>query len=139
MGIYIPGLKGNATVPGTFPIQPPQVGVDNITQFVIGPSTGTISLSGKGITSLQSLTAGTGGLYDCVITMTQTGNGVVVDLSINAITNTNAILAAMVQAFNSGGVVGSIDLSGGTNAAPTGQGIIDKATLIAATWTVTTN
>lgn len=33
----------------------------------------------------------------------------------------------------------AINLSGGTNAAPTGQGLTDKATLITAGWTVTTN
>lgn len=53
-----------------------------------------------------------------------------------AITNTNQILAEAVASGVSGG---TLDLSGGTNAAPTGQGLIDKATLILAGWTVTTN
>jgi hypothetical protein len=48
----------------------------------------------------------------------------------------NLILA---RAVASGMTSGTIDLSGGTSAAPTGQGIIDKAALIAAGVTVTTN
>lgn len=53
--------------------------------------------------------------------------------------------AASVNAFlhrltlNAGYVSGNVDLSGGTNAAPTGQGIIDKGLLIGRGATVTTN
>lgn len=56
-------------------------------------------------------------------------NGKVQSLAGNALTDTsvNAILARCVA--NAGFVSGKIDVSGGTNAAPTGQGIIDKATL----------
>jgi hypothetical protein len=51
----------------------------------------------------------------------------------------NQVLADFVVSLGiSGRVVCSVNLSGGMNAAPTGQGIIDKATLIAAGWTVTT-
>jgi hypothetical protein len=51
----------------------------------------------------------------------------------------NQILARCVASpiFASGGI--SVTLGGGTNAAPTGQGNLDKATLIAAGNTVTTN
>lgn len=49
----------------------------------------------------------------------------------------NAILARCVA--NSAYVSGSVDVSGGTNAAPTGQGIVDKATLIGRGVTVNTN
>ena len=49
----------------------------------------------------------------------------------------NAILARYIA--NAGFVSGSIDISGGTNAAPTGQGITDKATLVTRGVTVTTN
>lgn len=49
----------------------------------------------------------------------------------------NAILAQLVARTN--GVVGSIDMSGGTSAAPSGQGITDKNTLVSRGWTITTN
>jgi len=59
----------------------------------------------------------------------------------NALTGVavNAILADLVVAQAGGNPVCTVNLSGGTNAAPTGQGLTDKATLIAAGWTVTTN
>jgi hypothetical protein len=49
----------------------------------------------------------------------------------------NNILARCVA--SAGFLSGTLDLSGGTNAAPTGQGVADKATLIARGVTVTTN
>jgi len=49
----------------------------------------------------------------------------------------NHILARAVA--NPAYVSGTINVSGGTNAAPTGQGILDKATLIGRGCTVTTN
>lgn len=48
----------------------------------------------------------------------------------------NAILAFCVAHGGSGG---TLFLQGGTNAAPSGQGILDVATLIGRGWTVTTN
>ena len=48
----------------------------------------------------------------------------------------NSILASLVSFGLSNGYV---DLSGGTNAAPTGQGITDVATLVSMGWSVTTN
>jgi len=55
-----------------------------------------------------------------------------------------ALLAASINSILARAVAASmtshtINLSGGTNAAPTGQGVTDKATLIAAGVTVTTN
>ena len=51
----------------------------------------------------------------------------------------NQVLADCVVSLGiSGRVVCALNLAGGTNAAPTGQGIVDKATLVAAGWTVTT-
>jgi hypothetical protein len=66
------------------------------------------------------------------------------DASNNAITaaaDINAILADLVTSSGLGGRVGcTVKLEGGTNAAPTGQGITDKNTLNAIDgWTVTTN
>lgn len=52
----------------------------------------------------------------------------------------NAILAAFVAAGRtSGDGTCLINISGTGNAAPTGQGITDKATLVSRGWTVTTN
>ena len=51
----------------------------------------------------------------------------------------NQVLADCVVSLGiSGRVVCTLNLAGGTNASPTGQGIVDKATLVAAGWTVTT-
>lgn len=61
-------------------------------------------------------------------TMTLTGN------AFSAAT-VNAMLAKLVAI----GYTGLLDMSGGTNAAPTGQGIADKATLIGQGASVTTN
>jgi len=51
----------------------------------------------------------------------------------------NQILADLVVNLASRPAVGACNLSGGSNAAPTGQGIIDKAAIAAHGWTVTTN
>ena len=61
--------------------------------------------------------------------------------AITAAADINAILADLVTSTGIGGRVGcTVQLEGGTNAAPTGQGITDKATLNAIEgWTVTTN
>ncbi|HMT01761.1 MAG TPA: hypothetical protein PKD00_00385, partial [Burkholderiales bacterium] len=50
-------------------------------------------------------------------------------------TDVNAILAHLVSI----GFTGSLDIMGGTNAAPTGQGILDVATLIGNGASVITN
>lgn len=65
-------------------------------------------------------------------------NGTAIDLNGCALlaASVNQILARCVAA---GVTTCVIDLSGGTNAAPTGQGIVDKADLITAGNTVTTN
>jgi hypothetical protein len=83
--------------------------------------------------SNNQLTGYAGGLGTRVLT--------IFDASTNALTDiaVNAILADLVVAQAGGNPVCTVSLSGGTNAAPTGQGLLDKATLIAAKWTVTTN
>jgi hypothetical protein len=53
-------------------------------------------------------------------------------------TAVNALLAAFVAAGRTTGTR-VLNLGGPGNAAPTGQGIIDKATLVSRGWTVTTN
>ena len=66
-------------------------------------------------------------------------NGVSFNVQNCALTaaSVNALLARFVA--NAAYVSGSIDLSGGTSAAPTGQGITDSATLTGRGVTVSTN
>ena len=51
----------------------------------------------------------------------------------------NAILARLVSMPTYGNAGQDVDLSGGTSAAPSGQGLVDKATLIGRGAFVTTN
>jgi hypothetical protein len=64
-------------------------------------------------------------------------------MSVNAITavaDINAILADLRTSYDLvGRVACTVKLEGGTNAAPTGQGITDKTFLNSNGWTVTTN
>jgi hypothetical protein len=66
------------------------------------------------------------------------GNGLTIDFSGCALTaaSVNAILARCIA--NAAYVTGTVTLTGGTNAAPTGQGLTDKAALILRGVTVTT-
>jgi hypothetical protein len=66
------------------------------------------------------------------------------DISANILTvgSVNAILTDLLtnqRMRKDSDLTCSVDLSGGTNAAPTGAGLAAKAALIAAGWTVTTN
>ena len=83
----------------------------------------------------NSLTAVTAGSF-----ATQ-ANLATLNLSSNALpaAEVNKVLADLVVSLGLGGrVICTVTLSGGTNAAPTGQGVTDKNTLVAAGWTVTT-
>jgi len=51
----------------------------------------------------------------------------------------NQVLADLVTSLTGRGSVKCTTTLNGTNAAPTGTGITNKATLVAAGWTVTTN
>ena len=88
----------------------------NLTTLII--STGPPALT-RGKTALPAIT------NFRYATMTSTVSAAVV----------NAILADCVAAGNSGG---TLQISGANMAAPTGQGITDKATLVSRSWTVTT-
>jgi len=83
--------------------------------------------------SNNQLTSYTGGLGTRVLDTFK--------FNVNALTviAVNAILADLKVAQVGGNPVCTVDLSGGTNATPTGQGLLDKAFLIAAGWTVQTN
>ena len=151
---------GNAIVPGTVPILPVQAWVD--AQSVFDTNAATINASGwvlanKGITHFDPLLIYNDGTVTGFI-----DNGLVyfaltyvtyftLDLSGNALSSSevNAILAACADGVNNfGNPTGPgfsqhnpiLLVNGGTNGAPTGQGITDAATLISdSNWTVTTN
>lgn len=131
----------NALVPSDAPIQPPQAFVDNIAKFQYNADAQTgnvVDISNQGITSLDYSSAGmlfkwangVGNTFGAP-TLNAGGNPLVVD-------TVNGVLALFVANQGTFGGVGpgTIILGG---AAPIGQGITDKATLIGAGWTVTTN
>lgn len=98
----------------------------------------TISLN-SGLGALANVTLGTNGVLQSIA-------GPTINISGQALTSAsvNAILSLLVSLNGSGGTTlwGSgqtLTINGGTNAAPSGQGITDKATLIARGATVTTN
>jgi hypothetical protein len=53
--------------------------------------------------------------------------------------NVASVNAVLIAADANGALSGTMDLSGGTSAAPTGAGITAKNNLIAKGWTVATN
>jgi hypothetical protein len=131
--------KGNAAVPSNAPLQPSQAFVDGAIKMVatsvfqldfsaIG-ATGTGSTFGTWFKRLLGPIRTSGDLD----TANFSGNGF--DEA-----GINAILAACITVFNAYGSTGvTLDLSGGTNAAPSGQGITDAGTLTDNGWTVVTN
>lgn len=108
------GGGGNATVPNDAPIQPAQAYVDNIIYFTNldnGYPTMPLPLSNKGITFLDA----------DLIHRWFARTWQVANLSGNALSesNVNAILARLVADSDSAYNASEINLSGGTNAAPT--------------------
>jgi hypothetical protein len=138
------GGGGNATVPIDALIQPPQAFVDNIGFFaaIIRDNNGH-PLTPPNRANIEAL--------DPVLVLSYAqgvtrdggyGDPPTIDLSgakLNQAT-VNSILAELstywAANYLSGG---TLNISGGTNAAPTGQGLTDKAALISLGWTVTTN
>jgi len=131
----------------------------SISAPVFSHALGTVSISGSALLTI-SFPAATVWTFNITITGNSTLTSIVlgtpgtllkalgsqIDLQANALTATavNAILALLVSLDGSNGTTtwGSgktLVLSGGTNAAPTGQGATDKATLQARGATVTTN
>ena len=99
---------------------------------------GTISLS-SGQSNLTSVVLGTIGTLKSIAGATITISGQKLTSA-----SVNAILALLVSLDGTNGTTTwgagkTLTINGGTNGAPTGQGITDKATLIARTATVTTN
>lgn len=89
--------------------------------------------------NLASITLGTIGTLKQIA-------GTTITLSGQKLTsaNVNAIMALLVSLNGSSGTTAwgsgkTLTINGGTNGAPTGQGITDKATLVARGATITTN
>lgn len=130
-GSYSIAVNGNAQVPASAPIQPPQAFVDAMGKY--------ISTTGIGSPGLDMSSTGIVAFDGNTILGSLTGDSIVINLSGNAfnVASVNGTLAALVA---SGQVTNStIQLNGGTMAAPTGQGLLDKATLILAGNEVDTN
>ena len=119
---------GNATVPVDVPVSPPQAFVDNCANLYGGnPNFGN-----KGITFIDPEALST-----CAfINFTLNGGDTYIDLAGNALSesNINAILNFFV--INGPYSFTSMELSlvGPQMAAPTGQGLLDKATLEGEGW-----
>ena len=82
----------------------------------------------------NALTALPAGVFDNLTAL----QGLILTNNALTVSAVNQLLAELVATVGSR-VICNLDISGGTNAAPTGQGILDAATLVAAGWTVTTN
>jgi hypothetical protein len=108
------------------------------------PATRIISGAGSftmnsGLGNLTTVTLGTVGVLKVVSVGTINISGQKLDQA-----SVNGILALLVSLDGTNGTTlwgagKTVNISGGTSAAPSGQGIIDKATLLARTATVTTN
>ena len=124
--------SNNATVPGNAPIQPPQAFVDSMSRTIGIANPYFFDGSNIPITSINC-----GALFSW---QREHSGSPDADFSGCALSeaSVNAVLANFATNIYGGGDQ-ILNLSGGTNAAPTGQGLTDKATLIAAGWTVTTN
>lgn len=99
----------------------------------------TITVPSATCANVASVTLGTVGTLKSILGATITLSGLKLPSA-----NVNAVLALLVSLDGTNGTTlwGSgktLNISGGTNGAPTGQGITDKATLVARGATVTTN
>jgi len=102
-------------------------------------SYGSTIAATTGLGNLTTVTLGTPGTLKRISGATINISGQKLDQA-----SVNGILALLVSLDGTGGTTlwgagKTVNLSGGTSASPSGQGIIDKATLLARTATVTTN
>lgn len=100
---------------------------------------GTITIPSATMANVASVTLGTIGTLKSIGGATITLSGLKIPSA-----NVNAILALLVSLDGTGGTTlwgagKTLTINGGTNGAPTGQGIIDAATLVTRGATVTTN
>lgn len=105
---------------------------DSLTALPVGAFTymgGLVELYLNNNTNLTTIPSGS---FDNLTVMN------LLDISGASLTvaSVNAVLASLVVAAAPNG---SVDVSSGTSAPPTGQGLLDQMTLVAAGWTVTVN
>lgn len=130
------GTNINPTVPGNAVITPKQAFVDFLTRLTSTNwlTATAVDLSDIGCTALGSNILG-------LLFSAAENQGIDAwDFSGNALpaAQVNAILAYFVAHASAVGITpGTIDLSGGTNQAPTGQGDTDQATLEGGGWVIT--
>lgn len=110
---------GNATVPDNAPIQSPQAFVDVAPLFLSSLTNGntTLDLSSHALTFCRG---GDGTEFGLALWATICGNysgSPTINLSNNDLASVDEILASLV-AVSAAGIVGTLDLSAGTNAAP---------------------
>jgi len=99
----------------------------------------TIAVPSASMGNVNSVVFGTSGTLKSIGGATITLSGLKLD-----VTSVNALLALLVSLDGTNGTTAwgtgkTLTIGGGTNAAPTGQGITDKATLITRGATITTN
>jgi hypothetical protein len=102
-------------------------------------SYGTVITLNSGLGNLVSVTLGTPGVLKVITGATINVSGQKLNSA-----SVNGILALLVSLDGTNGTTlwgagKTLTINGGTNAAPSGQGILNKATLVARTATVTTN
>jgi uncharacterized protein YjbI with pentapeptide repeats len=105
----------------------PEIRADNLSEVASMNVTGCAGLTGIYLPNVPNLTT---------VTLTTMPAGVVIAGAALNVASVNAILIA---ADANGALSGTMDLSGGTSAAPTGAGITAKNNLIAKGWIVATN
>lgn len=152
VSLFIPLIAGVGPISFTGTFSGLQLNFSNCTQLPTMPN-GCVSYHALGTTSTTTLVSSTVLPHDIALgeltsritavdfsagSSIESPDTISWDLDTQAldVSSINAILAFCVA---HGGDNGSLDTHGGTSAAPSGQGILDVATLIGRGWTVTTN
>jgi hypothetical protein len=105
----------------------PEIRADTLSEVASMNVTGCAGLTGIYLPNVPNLTT---------VTLTTMPASVVMA---GAALNVASVNAVLIAADANGALSGTMDLSGGTSAAPTGAGITAKNNLIAKGWTVATN
>ena len=118
--------------PGYWYLYSMPTGTYSISSADMAAWTGITSLNYYSMLTTPTISAGGLATQPAMTTLNFSGNAL-------SAAQVNQVLADLVVSLGIRGAVKCTVTLGGTNAAPTGQGILDKATLVAAGFTVTTN